>query len=109
MQISTKARSGTFPITIAALAVLAVVPFLPFGDRMHFVLTIGVIYAIAAVGIDIWSGYTGQLTFGNFAFIAIGAYASAIMAADFGWTPWATLFASLAAAGIIGLVLGAAT
>ncbi len=108
MKVSTEARSGTALATAATLAVLAAAPFLPLGDRFHLILTIGLIYAIAAVGIDIFSGYCGQLTFGNFAFMAIGAYASAILSADYGWNPWATLIGSMAAAGLIGLLLGAA-
>jgi branched-chain amino acid transport system permease protein len=108
MKISTKARSGTATLTVATLAVLALVPFLPLGDRLHLILTIGVIYAIAAVGIDLFSGYCGQLTFGNFAFMAMGAYASAVLATDHGWSPWATMAGSVLTAGIAGLLLGAA-
>jgi branched-chain amino acid transport system permease protein len=108
MRIATRARSGTARLTAATLAVLAVVPFLPLGDRVHLILTIGVIYAIAAVGIDLFSGYCGQLTFGNFAFMALGAYASAVLATDHGWAPWLTVVGSMAAAGVVGLLLGAA-
>jgi len=108
MRIATEARSGTAVATAATLAALAVIPFLPIGDRLHLILTIGVIYAIAAVGIDVFSGYCGQLTFGNFAFMAIGAYASAILAQDFGWPPWATILGSIGMAALVGLLLGAA-
>ncbi|MGE4242741.1 ABC transporter permease subunit [Ramlibacter sp.] len=108
MRIATEARSGTAVATAVTMAALATVPFLPFGDRVQLILTIGVIYAIAAVGIDLFSGYCGQLTFGNFGFMAIGAYASTILATDYGWSPWVALLGSIGVAAFIGLLLGAA-
>lgn len=108
MQISTRARSNTLVPTLLVLALLAIVPLLPLGARTEYVLAVGLVYAIAAVGLDPFSGYTGQLTFGNFGFVAIGAYVSAILATDYGWNPWQTLPVAVIACGVVGFVLGSA-
>ena len=44
-----------------------------------FVLNIAGIYIILTVGLDLLSGYTGLISLGHAAFLAIGAYASAIL------------------------------
>lgn len=108
MQISTKARSRTVIPTLFALGLLGLVPFLPISVRTEYVLAVGLVYAIAAVGLDPFSGYAGQLTFGNFAFVAIGAYVSAVLGTDYGWNVWLTLPAAAAACAVVAYVLGSA-
>jgi branched-chain amino acid transport system permease protein len=60
------------------------------------------IYAIALVGLNLLTGYNGQISLGHGAFYAIGAYTSAIMmdrwAIHYGWT--------IPAAGVVCLVVG---
>jgi branched-chain amino acid transport system permease protein len=108
MQLSTKARSRTSAATIAVLVALAVVPFLPISNRMEFMLAIAMVYAIAAVGIDIFSGYGGQLMFGGFGFVAIGAYVSAVLATGYGWNVWATLPPAVLVTAAVAYVVGQA-
>jgi len=43
------------------------------------VLTIGLIYGLLALGLNVHYGYTGLLNFGHVAFFAAGAYTSAIL------------------------------
>jgi branched-chain amino acid transport system permease protein len=63
-------------------------------------------FAIAIVGVNLLTGYCGQISLGNSAFMAIGGYTTAIVATRLGWSPLATipLAAVISAAG--GVLLG---
>ena len=64
------------------------------------------IYAIAATGLNIVTGYTGQLSLGHAAFFAIGAYCSALLSKGLGWPFLGSLAASSVAATVFGALLG---
>jgi branched-chain amino acid transport system permease protein len=64
------------------------------------------IYAIAATGLNIVTGYTGQLSLGHAAFFAIGAYCSALLSKELGWPFLGSLAASSVAATVFGALLG---
>jgi branched-chain amino acid transport system permease protein len=87
----------------AAAGVVAVVllPFMLTGFRL-FQVTQVVIYAIALLGLNVLTGYNGQISLGHGAFYALGAYTTAILVDRFGvgygWT--------LPAAGVVCLVFG---
>ncbi len=55
--------------------------FVPFvlGNYNLSILTFIAIYSIAAIGMMLLTGYTGQVSMGNAAFFAIGSYTSAIL------------------------------
>ena len=44
-----------------------------------YILNLAGIYIILTVGLDLLSGFTGLMSLGHAAFLAIGAYASAIL------------------------------
>ena len=64
------------------------------------------IFVIAVQGLNLLVGYTGQISLGHAAFMAIGAYASAILARELGFTFWTALPVSALLTGLIGLVFG---
>ena len=71
-------------IGIALLLLLAcALPFLVSNYRT-FQLTLVLVYAIALLGLNILTGYNGQISLGHGAFYAIGAYVAAIMMDKFG-------------------------
>ncbi len=76
-------------LVIVAIAVACVLPFLLSNFRV-FQFTQVYIYAIALLGLNILTGYNGQISLGHGAFFAIGAYAAAIMMDQwqigYGWT-----------------------
>jgi len=86
---------------ILVLAAACALPFLVSGFRI-FQSTQVCIYAIALLGLNILTGYNGQISLGHGAFYAIGAYTTAIMidrwGVGYGWT--------IPTAGILCLVLG---
>jgi len=63
-------------------------------------------FAIAIVGVNLLTGYTGQISLGNSAFMAIGGYTTAIVATRLGWTPIATIPLAAVLATIGGVLLG---
>ncbi len=94
-------------IGLAVLAVIAcALPFLTSSYRT-FQLTLVMVYAIALLGLNILTGYSGQISLGHGAFYALGAYCAAILMDRFGVPYWATVpvagLACLAAGFLFGL------
>jgi len=64
------------------------------------------IFGLFAVGFNLLFGYTGLLSFGHAAFLGVGSYATGIAMVHGGW-PWGlALLLGVAAAALIGLVIG---
>jgi branched-chain amino acid transport system permease protein len=86
---------------VVVLVLACALPFLMSGFRV-FQFTQVYIYAIALLGLNILTGYNGQISLGHGAFYAIGAYTTAIMidkwSIGYGWT--------IPTAGILCLVVG---
>lgn len=66
-----------------------------------------IIYALAAIGVNIQFGYAGLLNFGQAGFAAIGAYSVAVLVATVGWSIWLALplgiIGAIVFAGILGI------
>jgi branched-chain amino acid transport system permease protein len=77
-----------------------------FSDRILTILTMIGIAIISVHGLNILTGYCGQISIGHAGFMAVGAYTSAILTAKLGWPFWATLPCAALAAGIVGLIFG---
>ena len=71
--------------------------------------TSAIIYALAAIGLNLHFGYTGLLNFGQVGFMAAGAYGLGITTFTYGWPLWAGILAGLAAGVLLALLLGAPT
>ena len=67
------------------------------------------ISAIVAIGIVVLTGMAGITSFGQATFMGFGAYATALLTVQAGWSPWLSLPVALAAAGLASLVIGAVT
>jgi branched-chain amino acid transport system permease protein len=94
-------RAWTFGLAAGALAVALVLLFTLSNFRL-FQFTQVFIYAIALLGLNILTGFNGQISLGHGAFYAVGAYTTAIMIdqwqVPYGWT--------IPAAGVVCLVAG---
>ncbi len=93
-------------ISILALVVFAVA--LPFAlSKYHvFELTMVMIYAIAVLGLNILTGYNGQISLGHGGFFAAGAYTAAILMHRYGVPYWATLPAAALICFVLGVLFG---
>lgn len=77
-----------------------------FSDRILTIMTMIGIAIISVHGLNILTGYCGQISIGHVGFMAVGAYVSAILTAKFGWPFWAALPCAAMAAGMAGLIFG---
>jgi branched-chain amino acid transport system permease protein len=89
---------------LGALVLMALAVALPFVLTKYqvFELTMVMIYAIAVLGLNILTGYNGQISLGHGGFFAAGAYTAAILMHSYGVPYWATL----PPAGLICFALG---
>jgi branched-chain amino acid transport system permease protein len=90
---------------------VAVVALVPLAAPEYWI-TLGSyigLYALVTLGICVLTGVAGQVSFGQAAFVGLGAYATAWLSAVHGVSPWIGLLAGLAVTGAFALVLGLIT
>jgi len=75
-------------------------------DRILTILTMMGIAVISVHGLNILTGYCGQISIGHAGFMAVGGYTSAVLCAKLGVPFWAALPCGALAAGIAGLIFG---
>ena len=80
----------TVTVTLLLAAAACALPFV-LSNYHVFQLTLVLVYAIALLGLNILTGYNGQISLGHGAFYAIGAYCAAILMDKWGVPYWATL------------------
>ncbi len=71
-----------------------------------YMANISGIAIVAALGLNILTGFTGQISLGHSAFVALGAYTSAILATRLGLSFWLTIPAAGSVAALFGILLG---
>ena len=100
--LSAKVR---FAILLLVLVLACVLPFVVSNYRV-FQFTLALVYAIALLGLNMLTGYNGQISLGHGAFYAIGAYVAAILMDKFGVPYWATVPAAGAVCLLVGFLFG---
>jgi branched-chain amino acid transport system permease protein len=106
----TSLRTPRGLITVLLLLILAVLPLLTQAFDQRYLLSIGtriVIWAIAAISLNMILGYGGMVSFGHAMFFGIGGYAVGILAHHgiaSGWIQWP---AGIVAAALWAAVIGA--
>lgn len=100
-------RGADFAL-LAMVTLLALLPMLPFADRYVLdVMVMVMTYVALGFGLNIVVGYAGLLDLGYVGFYAIGAYACALLAQNFGFSFWTALpFSGGLAALVAGLIGG---
>ena len=101
-------------LVLLAIAILLPAEFLPFfkwmgSDSWLEVLTRTMIYAIGALGLNLLTGYAGQVSFGHAFFVGIGAYTAAVLGGSPGSTTWGLelpIWIWLPAAGVVAGLTG---
>ena len=107
---SYAADEAIFPIIqdrwFVALAVAAAVLIPPLAASEYWLQAILIpflVYALAALGLNLLTGYAGQLSLGTGGFMAVGAYAAFKIATAF---PWLNILAVFVLAGVIAAGVG---
>ncbi len=73
---------------------------------LHILVITG-IYVILTLSLNLVVGYTGLAALGHAAFSCVGAYTSALLALNYGLSPWLGLVAGACVAAVLGVVIGA--
>lgn len=95
---------GPWRAVFAALLVVTFVALpLRVADSTSLVLVLVAAYAVGAIGLNLLIGFTGQVSLGHAAFVAIGAYCTSYLGNEHQWP----FLAYLAAAAVIGVAVGA--
>ena len=90
---------------LALIALACVLPFVLSNYRV-FQFTLVLVYAIALLGLNMLTGYNGQISLGHGAFYAIGAYTAAILMDKFGVPYWLTLPVAGVVCAVAGFLFG---
>ena len=102
-------RLGRAAAPIVAFVVLAIVvavlPSFVSAFRAQQLAYVG-IYLLALIGLNVLTGYTGQISLGHGAFMAIGGYTTAILMSDHGVKDVWTIPLAALVAGVVGFLFG---
>jgi branched-chain amino acid transport system permease protein len=96
------------PAFVALLVVagmLVALPFLISDYNVSLVAQVGIFF-IAVLGLNILTGYTGQISIGHGAFMAIGGYTTAVMSRDHHTNLVVTMLVAFAICFVVGLLVG---
>jgi branched-chain amino acid transport system permease protein len=95
-------NAGWFLVLVVAVVAA---PFLSSNYRTYQLAFVG-LYLVALAGLDILTGFTGQISLGHGAFMGIGAYTTTILVVDHGWRDLWTIPVAGVVAGAIGIAFG---
>lgn len=102
---SARRRAAVHPVTLLVVAALIVLPWVEPDKFALHILSLIAIASIAAMGLQVLLGYSGQLSIGQAAFYGIGAYTSALLTARLGVPFPLALIGAGAAAAIASLLM----
>ncbi len=101
-------RTAAYLVTIAMIAMLATAPLWVAEFTITLLNYIG-IYAMVVLGVVLLTGVGGLTSFGQAAFVGIGAYATAWLTTAHAASPWLGLVFALIVTGAVAALLGAVT
>ncbi len=96
---------GRLWLWVGMFILFGVLPFITSAYILYILNTVG-IAAIAAIGLNLLIGYTGQISLGHGAFFGVGAYATAILATKAGFPIWISVPAAGVITALVGMVFG---
>jgi branched-chain amino acid transport system permease protein len=91
---------------VAVFALMLLYAVLPVPEFWISQLNYIALYSLVVLGLVLLTGIGGLTSFGQAAFVGIGAYTSAYLSVQMGWSPWLTVFAGLGITGISALMVG---
>lgn len=102
-------RPAERTVWVAIALVAAGVGLLPFTGMSVYLMSVGFLvmfHASVAVSWNILGGYAGYESFGHSAFVGIGAYTTALLLAEAGWSPVLTAPVGALIAATVAVVVG---
>jgi branched-chain amino acid transport system permease protein len=94
-----------FTGALLGAAAIAVLPLL-LGDTNEYRFAFVATFFIAALGLQILTGYAGLISLGQGGFMLVGAYVTAILSVDHGWNDLATIPLAGLITGVLGFLFG---
>jgi branched-chain amino acid transport system permease protein len=94
---------GAFALSLIGLILFPLVFTNPFPRHLFIMI---MMYATMAIGWNIIGGFAGQISFGNAVFFGTGAYASSILLAKYGISPWLGMGAGCVLSAALAIVIG---
>src|SRR3954468_24227023 len=76
------------------------------GGYFVTIMSFAMIYTVFIIGLNVFMGFAGQVSFGHNAFAALSGYTSAVLTATYYWEPIAAFAAGLSLALLVALVVG---
>lgn len=101
-------RLSRWPVIVTYLAFLLAAPLLLGSFHLNMLNFVG-IYTLAVLGLTLLTGWTGLTSFGQAAFVGIGAYTSAWLTTTYGYSPWLGLALALLVTMVVAVALGVAS
>jgi branched-chain amino acid transport system permease protein len=102
--------NGKNYLGIGVLAtIIAILPFAVGNEYYLGVLVFTALNCLTCIGLCLLLGYAGQISMGYSAFVAIGAYSSALLTTRLGWNPWAAMGAGVAISMAVAVIVGLPT
>lgn len=110
-KLTETAPSKTISLTVnqiiaGLIIVFAAVPFFLSNPYWQGLWVVAGCYVIVVSGLNLVTGYAGQVSLGHAGLFAIGAYTAAILSADFGLSFWLTIPLAVIVTTLAGLILG---
>ncbi len=90
---------------LAVAGLLSALPFVLSAYNVSLAARVGIFF-VAILGLNILTGYTGQISIGHGAFMAIGGYTTAVMSQDHHTNLVVTMLMAFAICFVLGLILG---
>lgn len=110
--MTTARTAPKFPVrlglSVAAVLIALLLPLLLPLFQVTLLTNI-LIFSIVVTGLVLLTGILGLTSFGQAAFMGVGAYTTAVLTAQLGWNPWLSLPVSLLVTGLIAWLLGLLT
>src|SRR3569623_956310 len=91
------------------LAAVILLPLLPTPEFWITLANYIGLYAIVALGLVLLTGVAGLTSFGQAAFVGLGAYSTAYLTTQLGLSPWIGLLAGIAVTALAAFLIGAIT
>jgi ABC-type branched-subunit amino acid transport system permease subunit len=104
--IWAKGRRSPALLAVWGLAAALVIYVLIRGGYLMSVLQIAAIYTVFVTGLNIFMGYTGQVSFGHNAFAAVSGYVSAVLTTTYDWAPLSAAVLGLGGVLLCALIIG---
>ena len=93
-------------VLLGAAVVLAALPWVVHSRYVLAALVFIALNALAAVGLSLVMGFAGQVSLGQAAFFAVGAYVSGVLTATYGCNGWLAVVIAVAAGALTAAAIG---